>query len=227
MSAVAFEPWPKIPRLNRGVVVTEKIDGTNAAVVVIPWSTLANEVSDGWNSEEGYFRQWHAEGKHLIARVGAVDGLGGFGVFAQSRTRYITPGDDNFGFAKWVEANASALAATLGAGRHFGEWWGSGIQRGYGLTNGERRFSLFNSGRWATTDLSGVPGLGVVPGLNEVLGKGSLEDIPDFVEYLREHGSIAAPGFDRPEGIVVWHSAARSSFKVLLENDDAPKGMAA
>ena len=31
-------------------------------------------------------------------------------------------------------------------GRHFGEWWGSGIQRGYGLD--EKTFSLFNAYRW-------------------------------------------------------------------------------
>jgi hypothetical protein len=35
---------------------------------------------------------------------------------------------------------------TLGPGRHFGEWWGAGIQRRYGLT--EKRFSLFNVTRW-------------------------------------------------------------------------------
>ena len=35
----------------------------------------------------------------------------------------------------------------LGVGQHFGEWWGFGIQRGYGLH--ERRFSLFNTGRWS------------------------------------------------------------------------------
>lgn len=27
-----FQPWPKIARLNRDIVITEKIDGTNAAV---------------------------------------------------------------------------------------------------------------------------------------------------------------------------------------------------
>jgi hypothetical protein len=224
VSAATFEPWPKIARLNRGVVITEKIDGTNAAVVIIPWSTLAEEVSDGWNSEEDYFRRWHREGKHLIAKVPAGDVH--FGVFAQSRTRYITPGDDNFGFAKWVEANASALVTTLGPGRHFGEWWGSGIQRGYGLTGGERRFSLFNVHRWADADLSAVHGLGAVPILNRELGIGRLEDVPQAVEHLRAHGSLAAPGFATPEGVIVWHTAARELFKVTLADDEAPKSAA-
>ena len=63
-----------------------------------------------------------------------------------SRTRWITPEDDNYGFAKWALAHKDELMA-LGPGRHFGEWWGSGCQRGYGLTNGEKRFSLFNTSR--------------------------------------------------------------------------------
>jgi hypothetical protein len=41
---------------------------------------------------------------------------------------------------------------------------------------------------------------------------------------LRENGSFAAPGFNDPEGIVVYHTAARQTFKVTLENDEAAKG---
>lgn len=49
-----------------------------------------------------------------------------------SRTRWITPEDDNYGFAKWANENKEELLK-LGIGQHFGEWWGSGIQRGYNL----------------------------------------------------------------------------------------------
>ena len=34
MSDLTFEAWPKIARLNRDCIITEKIDGTNAAVIV-------------------------------------------------------------------------------------------------------------------------------------------------------------------------------------------------
>ena len=64
-----------------------------------------------------------------------------------SRSRWITPENDNHGFARWVYDHKNELMS-LGPGRHFGEWWGSGIQRGYGLTKGEKRFSLFNVKRW-------------------------------------------------------------------------------
>lgn len=104
----AFVEFPSIPRLFRDVVVTEKIDGTNASIHI---------------SEDGQ-------------------------VLAASRTRYIVPLADNFGFAKWVETHADELREGLGVGQHFGEWYGSGIQRGYGLTNGVKRFALFNVGRW-------------------------------------------------------------------------------
>lgn len=126
-----FVGFPKIARLNREIVVTEKIDGTNAQVEI---------------TEDG------------IVRAG-------------SRNRYITPEGDNHGFAAWVRDNADDLRR-LGPGRHFGEWWGSGIQSGYGLPKGEKRFSLFNVSRWDDDVLNEEDGLparprccGVVPTL--------------------------------------------------------------
>ena len=34
MSDIELRPWPKIARLNRDMTVSEKIDGTNAAIIV-------------------------------------------------------------------------------------------------------------------------------------------------------------------------------------------------
>src|SRR5271170_4782953 len=67
-------------------------------------------------------------------------------VFAGSRSQWITPEQDNFGFARWVAENKEELLK-LGPGSHFGEWWGAGIQRRYDLK--EKRFSLFNTHRWS------------------------------------------------------------------------------
>ena len=118
-NSVTFTPFPKIGRMKRGCVITEKIDGTNAAVRIAPLPIASD------------------------APYTSV--VGDYAVFAQSRSRFITPDDDNYGFARWVAENASSLVE-LGEGIHFGEWWGAGIQRRYGLT--EKRFSLFNVGRW-------------------------------------------------------------------------------
>ena len=65
-----FEMFPKVPRWNREVVITEKIDGTNSAIIIEPWSTLVNEVSDGWNSTEEYYRAYGKNGNALLAVVG-------------------------------------------------------------------------------------------------------------------------------------------------------------
>lgn len=173
-----FQPYPKIPRLNRAVMVTEKIDGTNAQIDI---------------GEDGTLR-------------------------AGSRSRWITPANDNFGFARWVEGNRNELLK-LGPGRHFGEWWGQGIQRGYGLT--EKRFSLFNVKRWlGSEDLPAC--CSVVPFL--FAGPFDSRLIADQIDELRTRGSRAAPGFMKPEGVIVWHVAAGQAFKVTCEKDEASKG---
>lgn len=219
MTALEFQPWPKIARLNRDITITEKIDGTNAAVVIVPIADLPH-----WRNEDGTLKTLvDPDHSRAIAITGELV------VFAQSRTRFITPEQDNYGFAGWVLRNAEALVEILGAGTHFGEWWGSGIQRKYGLTGPDKRFSLFNTGRWATpavpVEFDRIPELHVVP----ILYRGLWDDweIEKALDRLRDFGSVAAPGFARPEGIVVWHDAARQSFKVTLEGDAAPKGQEA
>lgn len=139
-------------------------------------------------------------------------------VWAGARRRWLstTKGDDNHGFAAWVEQHAVDLG-TLGPGYHYGEWWGLGIQRGYGLK--EKRFSLFNTARWGE---SRPACCGVVPVLYS--GLFSSEAVEDALLRLRIEGSLASPGFTRPEGVVVFHEAARVLFKKTLEKDEVPKG---
>jgi hypothetical protein len=149
-------------------------------------------------------------------------------IYAQSRNRMIQPGKttDNAGFAQWAADNAGTLFDDLGPGLHYGEWWGNGIQRGYGLPEGDKRFSLFNANRFepVASDFY-TQGLGVVP----VIARGTFSTIlADWsLELLISNGSKAAPGFMRPEGVVVYHTASRQVFKALIENDEAPKGQAA
>lgn len=141
-------------------------------------------------------------------------------VLAGSRSRWITPEADNFGFARWVKEHEEELRTGLGPGYHYGEWWGAGIQRRYGLS--EKRFSLFNVHRWG--DVAVRPACcHVVPEIARDI------DIRKGVERaltaLREGGSFAAPGFMKPEGVVVFHAASGQLFKVTLEKDEAPKGV--
>lgn len=206
-----FEGWPKTARLNKEAFYTEKIDGTNAAILV------EKVTPEEWD--------WASTGTaNITERVEFEDGL--YFISAQSRKRIIMPGDDNFGFAAYVKANSAGLIQALGEGRHFGEWWGHGIQRGYGLGRGERWFSLFNTRRWADhqADLWKVPQLALVPIL--YTGLFSTVTAQELVAGLRATGSVAAPGFDKPEGVCVFHTASNTVYKTFLENDDVPKGVA-
>jgi len=138
-------------------------------------------------------------------------------VYAQSRERLLIQDTDPFGFALWVEQNKDALRSALGPGYHFGEWWGHKIQRSYGLT--ERRFSLFNVARWKDAALP--PRVFVVPTVYE--GRFTSEAVTAALDRLQSGGSLAAPGFSRPEGVVIWHVAAEVGFKVTLERDEERK----
>ena len=150
-----------------------------------------------------------------------IDDLGNFKVGSKSRW-LSAPGDkpnDNHGFAAWAYANEHELLK-LGQGYHYGEFWGNGIQRGYGLPKNERRFSLFNTVKWS--DPVNRPSCCyVVP----ILFTGLHCDIAiyDCLDELRKNGSKAAP-FMNPEGIVIHHSASNVLFKVTLENDEKSKG---
>lgn len=197
-----FKEFPKMSRFSRDFIITEKIDGTNASIIIVHKDAEDNSV---FNSED-----------KIIATVND------FNIRAGSRTKFITPKDDNHGFAKWVLSNAEDLI-TLGEGTHFGEWWGSGIQRGYGLLKGEKRFSLFNVVRWNTEEKPKC--CSVVP----ILSIGNFDkinvNIENSIKNLSENGSVASPGFMNPEGIVVFHIAGNVGFKKTLKNDDSPKSL--
>jgi hypothetical protein len=176
---VPFVEFPKIHRFNRTIVVTEKLDGTNAQVYI---------------SDDGDR------------------------VFAGSRNKWISVEDDNYGFARWVKDNQDELRK-LGPGSHFGEWWGQGIQRRYGLA--EKRFSLFNTARWNAENPPPAC-CHVVP----LLAQGLITevDVRAVLLSLAENGSVAAPGFMNPEGIVVYHSPSRNLYKMTLDKNDEHKG---
>jgi hypothetical protein len=199
-----FIAYPKTPRLKRDIVITEKIDGTNAQVVI----TRGNYYEATFDKNVVVSRE-DGENDHLIMRVG-------------SRTRWITPGKttDNYGFAGWCKENTDELFK-LGEGQHFGEWYGQGIQRNYGLDH--RRFALFNTSRWGSHNPNTPACCEVVP----LLGVVPLDQVQEVLFNLSVDGSKAVPGFKFPEGIIAYHSASKQNFKVLLENDDVPKGLAA
>lgn len=224
-----FVPFPKVPRLSREMVITEKLDGTNASVWI--------EKTDPNACLSVGFRPPEAE--ITIVQVG--DDY--YSIRAGSRKRFVMPNTDgvttdNFGFAAWVRDNAEELVK-LGEGTHYGEWWGQGIQRKYDLD--EKRFSLFNVGRWRPKDdeprFPGetwwvppscchiVPVLYTGPFDALVERKGEIvTTAEDTLAWLADYGSVAAPGYDNPEGIMIYHTAANQVFKKTFEGDEKGKG---
>lgn len=190
---IPFVPFNKIPRLNRACTISEKIDGTNGIIHIEPFSTA-------------------------IAQVNALARIGDVVIYAGSRTRWITPEQDNHGFAKFVRDNAEELALKLGPGTYHGEWWGLGINRGYGLA--EKRFSLFNTARWSDPAVRPVC-CGVVPILYEGLFNSQMAWA--LLNELELEGSKAVPGFMDPEGIVVYHHAGNNLFKATIKGDEEGK----
>lgn len=140
------------------MVVTEKIDGTNACIQVL-------------------------ESGELVA---------------QSRNRIITPDDDNYGFAAWVAEHETELREELGRGVHFGEWWGLGIQRGYGQDR--KRFSLFNTHRW-WGNFDRPRCCDVAPILR--VAKFDLDLVAETMDDLGKYGSILNPDF-HAEGVMIY-----------------------
>jgi len=217
-----FVGFPSIARLRRDMIITEKIDGTNAQVLITDQDCFPL-TSATWTYEPGH------DSKH-VARVGDCF------VWVGSRTRWITPEDDNFGFAAWVKEHAEELVEGLGPGRHYGEWWGQGIQRKYGMDR--RVFSLFNVWRWigkqgevreffpweemgkrkkAPVCCDVVPilyrGPFLVSKAEEILAR--LTTTGSTAAY--QQGSLFPP---KPEGVVVYHCKGKHSYKMTIENDE-------
>lgn len=93
---------------------------------------------------------------------------------------------------------------------------GAGIQCGYGLK--EKRFSLFNVHRWEESRPSCCH---VVPTLYK--GDFDTAKIQEVLDNLALNGSIAAPGFMNPEGIIIFHTQGNLMFKKTIKNDEKGK----
>lgn len=198
-----FVSWGKTPRLHRQVVVTEKIDGVNGQLCV---------TNDGQ-------------------------------LFVGNRHGWILPGDENdtYGFASWAYAHMDELVQGLGPGRHHGEWFGRKIQRHYNMRT--KSFALFNTSRWkddrvtipypyispqvVDTLLPGrtqVPACCTVVPVLSVMQSFDTELINDLLYQLSLDGSVIAPNFMTPEGVIVYHTVSHSLFKLTL-HDDNPKSI--
>lgn len=189
-----FKSFPDIKKLGSTVfTVTQKIHGSNAQVFIFP---KMKEISHSFEDGKGY--------TELVED--------GFDLLVGSRTRWIVPGDDNYGFAAFVYANKEEFINKLGVGQHFGEWAGPGINSGEGLT--QKTFVLFDYWRYDPTNLP--PQTVLVPVLYK--DKFDLGVIESVMLDLKTNGSKLAPGFMRPEGVVAQINGIR--YKVVFDAEE-------
>lgn len=81
-----FKEFPKMARFSRECILTEKIDGTNASIFIQDLA-LEEDIND----------------PSIIIIGAGFNGSTSFTLRAGSRTRWITPKQDNMGFANWVK----------------------------------------------------------------------------------------------------------------------------
>lgn len=71
-----FQPWPKIPRMrNEHIVITEKLDGTNAQVLITPEGNVfagsrSRWIFPGKNTDNYGFAAWVEDHKSELLKLG-------------------------------------------------------------------------------------------------------------------------------------------------------------
>lgn len=128
-------------------------------------------------------------------------------VIAQSRTTELVNGEDNAGFAKWVESNKDKWAAIADDTDEeyviFGEWIGPGIQKGVAVSEiPKKAFAVFAARHLATEDDILI----VEPYLLQELVK----DIPD---------TYVLPWHNTPVDVNWEHSAEDLTLNVNAINE--------
>lgn len=184
MTVPEFHKWPKTARADSPVVVTEKLDGTNAVIWV---SEDETEIAAGSRNRWLYTSKLGVE--------------------------YLTTFGDNYGFGAWVHRHANMLKPRLGPGWHYGEWWGHGIARGYGLDH--KIFTPF----YPLDILPSTQQEGTEIRPLTVLYEGPMNhaEIQIVERSLKDHGSVAVEGYLYPEGIVIRFDHNGVRFKRVMD----------
>ncbi len=189
-----FVPFGKIARLNREIVITEKIDGTNAAI----------GVGDD-------FSVWAQSRTRII--VPEDDNFGFAAWVDKNRTALSVALGPGLHFGEWWGCGIQRGYELTE--RRFSLFntkrWGEG-------EGAERLKQLQTCG----IAVHSVPVLYEGP-WHSAVGFAECWHPYEELHQLRAHGSYAVPGYMNPEGIVVFHKASNQLFKVTCEKDEAHK----
>ena len=192
MSDLTFEAFPKIGRLKRECVVTEKVDGTNAQIV---FGDSADDLLVGSRK-----RQIWPEG--TPGKDKGCDNFGFAGWVYENREALFAFLGTGRHYGEW-------------AGKGIQRTYGLDEKRFF-LFNTAR----FGPGRQEVPPELKAIGLDVVPVL--YIGEFDTRDLDQIMVCLADEGSAiegASKDVD-PEGIVVYQAAVRQLFKVTYDYDD-------
>lgn len=198
---IEFLEFPKMARLRRECIVTEKIDGTNAQVCIGPNGEFRVGSRTGWITPERDnhgFAAWAYAHKDELLQLGPGRHFGEWWGGKIQRTYGLAPDDKRFSLFN--------------------------VQR-WALHGTEPQVIPTADPRVVKVQDVLPACCGLVP----VLYRGLYADgvVEAALEELRREGSRAVPGFMRPEGVVCYHVAGNVGFKVTLEKDEEPKGFRA
>lgn len=192
-----FGKMPSIARLSREMIITEKIDGTNASVTVTPEGRVVAGKRGGYifdpNDNFG-FPGWVEAHKEELQGLGPGCHFGEWWGWKIQRG-YGLPKDERrfslFNVKRWSD-DIPRATTTIG-----------------GLVEGKEV-------RQRPACCHCVP----------VIYRGlfDTQSVLSVLKTLREHGSYASPGFMRPEGVVIFHNAGDGYlFKKTFEKDEEGK----
>ena len=146
-------------------------------------------------------------------------------VFAQSRSRILSPEDDNMGFCKWVLESKDRWAAQFtgpGTATVYGEWCGKGIAKGVAISKIDRKiFAVFalqldsNNQSSLITNTKTIrdylwkfdhPDVYILPWIPGIItcdfaSEKSLQDTIDWANHLVEHVEKCDPWVKHVFGI--------------------------
>ncbi|MFC8583212.1 RNA ligase family protein [Streptomyces sp. NPDC057217] len=194
LAGFEFTPWPKTARLFRDIVITEKLDGTNAAIHIGEDGRIAAQSRNRLITPEhdNYgFARWVQDNAADLAYIlgpglhfGEFWGQGIARKYGQDRKRFSL-----FNTERWFKTGDDGLDSMVTR---------------------------------AGDTLLGIDGIiGAVPVLYS--GVFDETEIRQQLYYLQVGGSKAAPGFMNPEGICIFHTQTRQVMKVTLDANDAGK----
>ena len=197
MEAPEFIEFPKIPRLSREIIITEKIDGTPTCIHVADNGEIFVGSRTKWitvNDDHFGFAAWVEKNKRQLLQFGPGLYRGEFWGSKIQRGYDCPKGERHwslFDAERWCQP-------------------GQELQKRYTL---DPRVEVWQEYPPVCCEI--VPVLYHGPFLTTMV------DLA--IETLRKEGSRAAPRYRNPEGVVVYHVAGGISFKKTLMDDDRPK----